>query len=146
MVMGLAVDYPQGGYYASFRDTAFVGRPFLGGGWNNPYVFNNTYTNPWGVAVDVTTSYVYTTDLWRCNVQVIDINGDPVRTWGECGDWPGAFLAAAGIALTSTAVFVADPVRNIVQVRLGIRPRSLRMSHCEPCTPAASCRGHPFQP
>ncbi len=91
---------------------------------NGPPAFNRMLYGGFGkdalvkaMDVTVTENFIYVTDARSKRVQVFDLGGSPVFTFGEEGDGPGKFNFPYGIAAdTAGNIYVADLYNGYVAV------------------------------
>jgi DNA-binding beta-propeller fold protein YncE len=96
---------------ATFQPAGFVGGPATPG-----EAEEGKFAAPTNVAVDHE-GLLYVTDTWNHRIQIFNLRGKFLRTFGRQGDAPGMFARPKGVAIDSEGhVYVADAEFNNIQV------------------------------
>lgn len=122
---GIAVDRPRHRLYvadakadriAVFDTNSFQFERYIGGPSTPGLREPGRFAAPTNVAVD-RQGNLYVSDTWNYRVQVFDVHGRFVRTFGAHGIRPGDFVRPKGIAVDSEGhVYVADAEFNNFQI------------------------------
>ena len=69
------------------------------------------FNTPYGI--DTNSTHIFVADTFNHRIQILDINGNYVKSFGSLGDTPGKFNYPTDIATNSTHFFILDATSTI---------------------------------
>ncbi len=86
--------------------------------WGSFGTADTSFSDPYGVAVNQTTGYVYVADTGNDRIKVFDSSGTAVGAWGSSGSSDSSFTLPRGISVhpVNGNVYVADPLLSRVTI------------------------------